>query len=148
MLCCKITADFNNANGDFIGAFKKLGKYADLYWENNSLFLAETDSNVLTEKKIIRILKTCGYTKFFVDIYSQDNQPNESTSICGWVANKLLKINYNLYEQENQQMLKNTLVGLNILEEYVDVELKKQQEKEVENSGTGKKGRNGRKKEN
>ena len=145
MICCKITADFNNSNGSFVDALKKLGRYADLYWEDNYLFLAETETNFLNEKKIIRILKTCGYTKFFINIYSKDNQPNDSISATCWVANKLIKINYISYEQENQKMLQNTITGLEALEGYVDVELKKQKEKEVENSGTRRKGNSGKK---
>lgn len=138
MICCKITADFNNANGSFKGVLDSLGKHADLYWENNYLFLGETDTDFLTEKKIINILKKNGYTKFFVDIYSKDNQPNETEAINGWLTDKLIKINYNTFERVNQEMLKNTMKGLEDLEEYVDQQLKqqKQQEKEDGDSGT------------
>jgi len=138
MICCKITADFNNANGSFKGVLDSLGKYADLYWENNYLFLGETDTDFLTEKKIINILKKNGYTKFFVDIYSKDNQPNETEAINGWLTDKLIKINYNTFERVNQEMLKNTMKGLEDLEKYVDLQLKqqKQQEKEDGDSGT------------
>ena len=96
-------------------------------WFQLSLFLSE--------KKIIRILKANKYTKFFVDIYSKDNQPNETEFINGWLTDKLIRINYNQYEKENHQMLVNTMKCLKILNEEVDYLLKKQQE-EGENSGT------------
>lgn len=141
MICCKITADFNNASANFKGIMESLGKYADLYWENNYLFLGETETSFLTEKKIVNILKKNGCTKFFVDIYSKDNQPQESELINGWLTDKLIKINYATYERENQKMLQDTMRGLEILEAYVDHQLEQQkQEKEDGNSGTRRKG--------
>lgn len=139
MICCKIISDFNNANGDFTGVLETLGKIADLYWNGNYLFLGETESNLLSEKKIIKILKSKGYTKVFVDIYSKDNQPSEDDFINGWLTDKIIKINYALYEQENQKMLQDTMKGLEMLETAVGAELKKQQEKGGGDSGTRRK---------
>ena len=99
------------------------------------MYLGEISTDFLSEKKIIRILKANKYTKFFVDIYSKDNQPNETEFVNGWLTDKLIRINYNQYEKENHQMLVNTMKGLEILNEEVDCLLKKQQE-EGENSGT------------
>ena len=147
MICCKITADFYNTNANFEEVLKSLGKYADLYWENNYLFLGETDTEFLTEKKIINILKKNGYTKFFVDIYSKDNQPNETDFINGWLTDKLMRINYITYEKTNQEMLKKTMEGLELLEKYVDQELEKQKQQEKEDGDSGTR-RKGNKKEN
>jgi len=140
MICCKIIADFENPKANFGAALQKLSKHAELLWENGYLYLGETDGDFLTEKKIINILKSNNYTKFFVDIYSKDNQPKETEFINGWLMDKIIKINYNKFEQENQEMLKNTLVGLNMLEKEVDCLLKKQQEEEED--GTRKKQKN------
>lgn len=135
MICCKIIADYENPNADFGGALKKLSEHAEILWEGGYLYLGEINSDFLSEKKIIRILKANKYTKFFVDIYSKDNQPNETEFVNGWLTDKLIRINYNQYEKDNHQMLVNTMKGLEILNEEVDCLLKKQQE-EGENSGT------------
>jgi len=135
MICCKIIADFDNQNANFSGMLKKISQHASVLWENKSLYVAEVDGNFLTEKRIIRILKLNNYTKVFVDIYSRDNQPEETESINWWLEDKLMKISYNQYEQENQEMLKNTMKGLKMLNQEVDVLLKQQQE-EAGNSGT------------
>lgn len=139
MICCKIISDFNNKNGDFTGVLETLGKTAELYWNGNYLFLGETESNLLSEKKITKILKSKGYTKVFVDIYSKDNQPSEDDFINGWLMDKIIKINYALYEQENQKMLQDTMEGLEMLDAAVEEELKKQQEKGGGDSGTRRK---------
>ena len=136
MICCKIISDFNNKNGNFTGVLETLGKTAELYWNGNYLFLGETESNLLSEKKIIKILKSKGYTKVFVDIYSKDNQPSEDDFINGWLMDKIIKINYALYEKENQKMLQDTMEGLEMLDAAVEAELKKQQEKGGGDSGT------------
>lgn len=135
MICCKIIADFDNQNANFSGMLKKISQHASVLWENKSLYVAEVDGDFLTEKRIIRILKLNNYTKVFVDIYSRDNQPEETESINWWLEDKLMKISYNQYEQENQEMLKNTMKGLKMLNQEVDVLLKQQQE-EAGNSGT------------
>ena len=76
-----------------------------------------------------------------MDIYSKDNQPQESELINGWLTDKLIKINYATYERENQKMLQDTMRGLEMLEAYVDRQLEQQkQEKEDGNSGTRRKG--------
>lgn len=135
MICCKIIADFDNPNGSFKGLLEKLSEYGEVLWENNHLFFGETSTDFLTEKKIINILKKNNYTKFFVDIYSKDNQPKESDGINGWLNDKLIKINYNMYEKENQQMLKETMIGLDMLEKMVD-QLHLEQDKEVKSNVT------------
>ena len=128
MICCKIIADFDNKEASFSGLLKKLSEHAEMLWEGGCLYLGETDSDFLSEKKIIKILKANKYTKFFVDIYSKENQPKETEFINGWLTDKLIKINYNKFERENQEMLRNTMIGLDMLEKEVDYLLKKQQE--------------------
>ena len=71
-----------------------------------------------------------------MDIYSKDNQPSEDDFINGWLMDKIIKINYARYEQENQKMLQDTMEGLEMLDAAVEAELKKQQEKGGGDSGT------------
>ena len=135
MICCKIIADYGNKEASFSGMLNMLSKYAEVLWEGGYLFLGETDTDKLTEKKIINIFKKNKYKKVFVDIYSKDNEPKESEYVNGWLTDKLIRINYNRYEKENQDMLKMAKKGLDILNEEVDFLLKQQQE-EGENSDT------------
>lgn len=133
MICCKIIADYENKKASFSGLLKKLSQYAETLWDNNCLYVGEVESDFLNEKKIIKILKLNHYSKFFIDVYSQDNQPKESEYVNGWLLDKIIKINYATYEQKNQQMLKETMIGLNELEKYVDYELSKQKQAKEDN---------------
>ena len=130
MICCKVIADYDNKDASFSGVLNKISKYAEVLWDNGYLYIGEVNGDFLSEKKIIKIFKANKYTKFFVDIYSKDNQPKETDFINGWLNDKLMRINYNQYERENQQMLQDTMKGLDILDKEVDYLLKKQQEVE------------------
>jgi len=136
MICCKIIADYENINASFSGLLNKLSKYAEVLWDNDYLYVGETKTNFLTERKIINILKANNYTKYFIDIYSKENQPKESEFVNGWLTDKLIKISYNQYEIENQKMLKETMIGLQMLEQQVD-DILKQQKSKIKQEGGG-----------
>lgn len=136
MICCKINANFNDPKANFNKLFEDLIKYGDLLWENNNLYFSNTDNYSINEKKIKKILKSNGYINFFINIYGKDNQPTEEDRISYWILDKLIKINYNQYEHENQQMLANVSKGLDLLnqeidriQEKLDAELKEEAEK-------------------
>lgn len=130
MICCKIIADYKNSQGNFQLLLDTLANYGDFLWDNNTLFFSETDSNHFTEKKIQNILKKSGYTKYFIDVYDENNQPQETQNINIWLANKLIRINYNNYQKENQKVFSNISKGLDMLETEIDNMSQANQEKQ------------------
>lgn len=136
MICCKIIADYNNPSGDFDKLISKLTKYGDFLWDSNNLFFGDIE-NDLTEKKIGKILKQCGYDKFYINVYSQYNQPQESDFINGWLTDRIVRINYKQCEDESQKVFHDIAIGLAMLNKELD-ELKskaqKQEEKEEESN--------------
>ncbi len=125
MICCKIVTDFNNVNGKFGQLLTKLGKYGDVLWESGSMFFANTEDEEFDEKKLERILKQSGYKKFFLNIYSKDNEPRENDNINGWLYDRIMKINYISCERESQKIFKDISHGLDLLDEMLEEELTK-----------------------
>ena len=125
MICCKIVTDFNNVNGKFGQLLTKLGKYGDVLWESGSMFFANTEDEEFDEKKLERILKQSGYKKFFLNIYSKDNEPRENDNINGWLYDRIIKINYISCERESQKIFKDISHGLDLLDEMLEEELTK-----------------------
>lgn len=136
MICCKISANFNDPKANLEKLFEDLKKCGYFLWENNNLYFGNVDDYSVDEKKIKKILKSNGYGNSFINIYSKDNQPIEEERITYWILDKLIKINYNRFEHENQQMLANVTKGINMLDqeidklqEKIDAELKEEAEK-------------------
>jgi len=125
MICCKIITDLKSKDGDFANLINNLGKKGDFIICVNTIFFADTEGTV-KEKDIEKILKKSGYLKYYIDIYTKDNQPQETDEINAWLANKLITINYNLYEQESQKAFHNILEGLKILNEEIDAQKEKE----------------------
>ncbi len=117
MICCKIVTNFNA--GDIEKLFNSLSSAGEFLLANNYLYFCDTESNI-TETKIKNFLKKAGYTNFFIDIYNKDNQPCESEEINGWLLNKIMKMNYNLCEQENQKLFQEISKGLDLLDIELD----------------------------
>ena len=122
MICCKIIAEYANKSGKCSLLMNRLSQHGDVLWEGDSesLFFGDTVSCNMTEKKIINIVKKCGYTKVYVDIFTEENPPRETESTNGWIFDKLTRINYIIYERENQKMLRDTMIGLDMLNEEID----------------------------
>lgn len=136
MICCKISANFNDPKANLEKLFEDLKKCGYFLWENNNLYFGNVDDYSVDEKKIKKILKSNGYSNSFINIYGKDNQPVEEERITYRILDKLIKINYNRFEHENQQMLENVTKGINILDqeidklqEKIDAELKEEAEK-------------------
>ena len=138
MICCKIVTNYNSAEGQFGKLWENLGKKGNLLWENGSMYFADCSGDI-TQDQIGKILKKCGYTNYYIDIYTQENQPQFETEVAtGWLCDKLIKINYHMYEQKNQEMFKNVSKGLDQLDEALDKMIgqkKKRLEQEDNNGG-------------
>ena len=124
MICCKIVTNFSSVEGKFSELLQKLGSKGSVLWEGNNLYFADVENDT-DEKKLTSILKRCGYKKSFIDEYWKDNLPHESDNINGWVNDKLIKICYNKYQQESQEVFKNVSKGLDILNAEIDLIEKK-----------------------
>jgi hypothetical protein len=130
MICCKIITDYNNTNASFSKLCELLSKKGDWTWNGDSLFFADTEGST-DEKTIIRCVKKAGYTKVFVNVYDKDNEPHENESIKGWITDKVVKIYYKQFEDNNRAVLLETKKGLDEIEQEVNGlirELKQQQE--------------------
>ena len=127
MICCKIIADYNSPSGDFNKLIAKLTKYGDFLWDSKNLFFGDIE-NDLTEKKVGKILKQCGYDKFYISVYSEQNQPQESDFINGWLTDRIVRINYKQCEDESQKVFHDIATGLAMLNKELD-ELKSKAQK-------------------
>lgn len=134
MICCKIISDFNSSKGNFTQLCYLLNNYGDVYFSNNILYFGDSQNRKTNEKSINRILKKAGYDKFFITVYNKENQPNETEEeINTWLNSHLLQINYCLYEDESQEVFRNILKGLDILDQNLqEIAAKQEQEKENE----------------
>ena len=54
MICCKITADFNNPESNFAALFTSLSACGDIYWSSGELYFADYEGTV-DAKKIKRL---------------------------------------------------------------------------------------------
>lgn len=120
MICCKITTDFDIEQGNFSGLLEKLGKLGEIYWESGKLFFADVENDKTDKNTIARVLRKNGYQDFFIQIYTNPDQLKEGDYIDGWIAGKLIKIQYENFERTNQEVLKNIKTGLDMLNTEID----------------------------
>ena len=104
MIICKIITNFNNNSGDFGKLMEELGEIGSTFWSSGNLFFGSNNVKI-KESKVSRILKKCGYDKFFIDIYDSNNQPQETEVINGWIYDFLIQQEKIKIEQENQESL-------------------------------------------
>lgn len=140
MICCKIIADYSNEQGSFSKLCELLAKKGDFLWEGNVMYFADTELDT-TERQIINCVKKAGYTKVFVDTYDAKHEPHEDERIKGWITDKLTKIYYQQYEQENQEVFRTIDRGLDALNVEID-ELTKKAAEEAQSTEDNKDGRN------
>ena len=120
MICCKIIADYNNAQGSFSKLCELLGKKGDWKWAYNAMYFADTEG-ATTEKQVIQCVKKAGYSKYYIDVYDSKHEPrNEEDSVYGWIAGNVAKITYKKFATENEKVLLQTKEGLDALEKEVD----------------------------
>ena len=122
MICCKIVANYNSTEGNFSGLIKDLGKKGEILFQD-CLFFSDCVNNI-DKKFISKVLKKNNYKEFFTNEYTEENQPQESEFINGWLFDKLIKISYNMYEKVNQEKLREISDKIDFLTE----ELKKLEE--------------------
>lgn len=131
MICCKIIANLKTPGSDFNKLIEKLSIYGDFLIDGNYIYFADTEGEI-QDKKIRSILKSAGYKDFFINIYDKDNEPvGETEDVIAWLANKIYKINYLTFEKENQEMLKNTLEGINKLDQEFESFVEKEKIKKT-----------------
>lgn len=123
MICCKIVANYNNTEGNFSGLIKDLGKKGEILLFKDHLFFSDCVNNI-DKKFLSKVLKKNNYKEFFINEYTEENQPQESEFINGWLFDKLIKISYNMYEKVNQEKLREIWNKIDFLTE----ELKKLEE--------------------
>ena len=87
------------------------------------MFFSDCVNNI-DKKFISKVLKKNNYKEFFINEYTEENQPQESEFINGWLFDKLIKISYNMYEKVNQEKLREISDKIDFLTE----ELKKLEE--------------------
>ena len=115
MIVCKIISNFQSGRGAFGDLYKKLSQMGNILYVQNALFFGSTLPNC-TEQKIKTLLRSCGYNKFFIDVYSKDNLPHEEDFINGWLIDQLMKVNVELYTQESQREFKRITQALDKIE--------------------------------
>ena len=119
MICCKIITDYNSSTGDFDKLVQSLMKKGDFLWDNNALFFGDIEGDT-TEKQVGNLLKKAGFNKFYIETYSQTNQPRESDFINGWLMDRIVRINYKMCEDESQKVFHDISIGLDLLNEEID----------------------------
>lgn len=120
MICCKIIADYNSDSGNFSKLLQLLGQCGDFLWTDNALFFSNVDDFDFTEKQIVKILRKANYPQYFINIYSKKNQPSENEEVNAWLLNKLMRINYQMYERESQEAFRDISHGLDLLNDEIE----------------------------
>lgn len=119
MICCKIIADYNNTQGSFDKLCELLGEKGDWFWCNDTMYFADTEGST-EEKHVVRAIKKAGYTKYFIDVYDEKNEPREGEEAYSWIADKVAKITYKNFMVQNEKVLLQTKEGLDVLEKELD----------------------------
>lgn len=114
MICCKIITDFSNTSASFGKLLNSLARIGESLWIDNCLFFADVDGNT-DEKKVASAVRKAGYTKVYVDEYTKDNPPKESDYVNGWLTDKIVKIIYKQCEDKSQEIFRNTMKGLDMI---------------------------------
>ena len=84
MICCKIVTNYSSTEGQFGKLWENLSKKGNLLWENGSMYFADCNGE-MTQDQIGKILKKSGYTNYYIDVYTQENQPQFETEVAtGW----------------------------------------------------------------
>lgn len=120
MICCKIITNLNQGSSEVNKLFQKLFKKGDYLVSAGYIYFCDSEFN--TDKNTVaKILRSCGFKDFYIDVYTEQNPPKENDEINAWLCNQLLKLNYNMFEQQSQEVFRNISKGLDVLE----VELEK-----------------------
>lgn len=135
MICCKIITNFDDPNGSFSGVLEDLGKLGDIYWQNGTMFFADVENDKTNKSKVARILKNNGYQDFYIQVYTNPDQIKEGDYIDGWIAGKLVTIQYETFERANQEVLHNIMTGLDMLNTEID-KLREEALKDSQNNNT------------
>lgn len=122
MICCKIVIDYagSAAEGNISILLTKLAESGDFLWENGSLYFSNTDSPCVDEQYLTRLIRKCGYRRFFVHPYANGSEPKESDRVDAWIYDRLIKIAYQECEKKSQQAFKDIMVGLDMLDAEIE----------------------------
>lgn len=119
MICCKIISDFTERTVSLSKLLKTLGSLGWLIWDGQNIYFANTDSYEVGETKVKSTLRKCGVKSFYIQVYSKESDLKEKEDTSGWIIDKLIKINYKLYEDRSQEVFRDILKGLDMLDEEI-----------------------------
>ena len=128
MICCKIIANFRVVDNKVMLLCSALSKKGSWFWDGYNLYFADIEGST-NEKKVMKMVKHAGFTSAYIDVYSVDNEPNDTEEAKAWVGDKLFRIYYKQFEDEHQQVLQETRDGLNQLTAEVRQMIKESMEK-------------------
>lgn len=131
MICCKIVADYKQQSLEFANIFGELNKIGDVLLDGRYFYFANTNRKTITEKNVRKIFKKYGCSDVFIEKYDQDLQPRESDFVNWWIEDKLIKIGYVEFEEEEQEKMQFISEQLTELNEMLE-QLKEKQEKQKE----------------
>ena len=130
MICCKIITNFKAEAERFISLCSLLEKKGSWLWDGYNLFFADIEGST-DEKTVKRLVKKAGFTSFYIEVYDAYNEPHDNEEIKSWVADKLCKIYYKKFEDDNQQGLQEIKEGLTQLNDEVRQMIKKAHEQKT-----------------
>lgn len=119
MICCKIISNFTERTVSLSKLLKTLGSLGWLIWDGQNIYFANTDSYEVGEVKVKSTLRKCGVKSFYIQVYNKDSDLKEKEDTNGWIIDKLVKINYKLYEDRSQEVFRDILKGLDMLDEEI-----------------------------
>lgn len=140
MICCKITTNYQDPNGNFEVLMEKLSNLGECLWSEGNLYFSDVVNDKTNHTTVGKILKKAGYKQFYILEYSRTVEPNEDDSINSWIFDKLIKINYQQCERQSQKTFHEISKGLDILDSIIDQfeEARELQNKEDELDGRNK----------
>ena len=118
MICCKIITNLQAEPEKFNTLRSLLGKKGTWLWNGYNLYFADIEGPT-DEKSIMRLVKKAGFTSAYIDVFNERNEPHDNEEVKAWVADKLFKIYYKKFEDDNQKVLQEAYKVLNQLNQEV-----------------------------
>lgn len=122
MITCKITADFDSANGDFSGFFKALTPLGAVLSVGDALFFGSTDGSA-DKKKVKKLLRKYGYEDSVIVEYGVSNPPHETDAINGWIFDHITQNAVMRLGEEHREAIKNGMKQLDEIDSLIKDQL-------------------------
>ena len=119
MMCCKIILDPVTAATQFGKIFELLSLHGEMLWDGHYFYFANIDFPDFDETRLKKALKKIGCKDCFLEQYNKDLMPHETDQVNWWVEDKLIKIGYKDFEEQQQATIQEVYQQLSDIEDMI-----------------------------